>query len=391
MPDEDALTTLILQAHEAALDPGAWGRWASALEGATGGAVAMLHLDYTVPPGLDSLVAPSVEPDRLRVLVERYGTADNPLVRQAAAIPPGRVIRGMQGTCREEIRAGAFQREWLGPRGLSAERGLQACADRVGASCLVLGLLASPTRPELEERDAELVARLLPHLRQAARTSRRLGALEARLAGFEAVLERSDTGIVLLDHTGRPRARNAAARRVLAEEDGLAERDGRLRAARCDVDAILGGLMASAVAGGEPPGPGGALSIPRRPDRPPLELVVAPLAPCGGEPWRERSALAAVFLADPERRWDPPERILRRLYGLTASEASLARVLIRGATVAEAAESLRITRESARTYTKRVLAKTGAARQSDLVRRVLAGPARFAPPDPTTSPPVRRV
>lgn len=49
-------------------------------------------------------------------------------------------------------------------------------------------------------------------------------------------------------------------------------------------------------------------------------------------------------------------------------EASLVLALSRGKSIAEAAEAMNLTVGSARTYTKRIYAKTGARGQSDLIR-----------------------
>lgn len=64
---------------------------------------------------------------------------------------------------------------------------------------------------------------------------------------------------------------------------------------------------------------------------------------------------------------------LRELYGLTAAEAALAAVLASGESLAEAAKTLRIGRETARFHLRNVFAKTGTRRQPALVRLILAG------------------
>jgi DNA-binding CsgD family transcriptional regulator len=65
-------------------------------------------------------------------------------------------------------------------------------------------------------------------------------------------------------------------------------------------------------------------------------------------------------------------------FGLTQVEARLAVMLTDGLALDEIAIHLGVTRTSARTYCKRVLAKTGASRQAELVRLVLTSLARLA-------------
>lgn len=59
------------------------------------------------------------------------------------------------------------------------------------------------------------------------------------------------------------------------------------------------------------------------------------------------------------------------LFGLSRSEARLAEAIAGGASLEEAARACGLTRETARTYSKRIFAKTGARGQADLVRLVL--------------------
>ncbi|MEO5604438.1 MAG: LuxR family transcriptional regulator [Novosphingobium sp.] len=64
--------------------------------------------------------------------------------------------------------------------------------------------------------------------------------------------------------------------------------------------------------------------------------------------------------------------------GLSAREAALADAISRGRSIVEAGAGLQLTQETARNYSRRIYAKTGASGQADLVRRLLAGLAPFA-------------
>ncbi len=68
---------------------------------------------------------------------------------------------------------------------------------------------------------------------------------------------------------------------------------------------------------------------------------------------------AVVAITDPEAAPEPPEGVLRQLYGLTPAEAALARALAAGRSVQEYAEEAGITAETARWHLKRVFARTG--------------------------------
>ena len=67
--------------------------------------------------------------------------------------------------------------------------------------------------------------------------------------------------------------------------------------------------------------------------------------------------------------------MLRTLFKLTQAECRLVVAICAGASLVDAAQSLGITRETAKSYLKHVFAKTGTSRQSELVAMIsrLAG------------------
>jgi DNA-binding CsgD family transcriptional regulator len=66
----------------------------------------------------------------------------------------------------------------------------------------------------------------------------------------------------------------------------------------------------------------------------------------------------------------PPAAILQTAYRLTPAEARLAQAVSGGLSLAEAANQFSITAATARSQLKAIFAKTGATRQSDLLRLV---------------------
>lgn len=64
--------------------------------------------------------------------------------------------------------------------------------------------------------------------------------------------------------------------------------------------------------------------------------------------------------------------------GLSTREAALAEAISQGRSIVEAGAELHLTPETARNYSKRIYAKTGATGQADLVRLILTGLAPFA-------------
>lgn len=83
---------------------------------------------------------------------------------------------------------------------------------------------------------------------------------------------------------------------------------------------------------------------------------------------------AVVFMSDPER--EPPtwQTLLRRLFGLTRTEAEVAVLMLGGERVDGIARARRTSYSTARTHLNRILGKVGVQSQADLIRALLGGP-----------------
>lgn len=100
-----------------------------------------------------------------------------------------------------------------------------------------------------------------------------------------------------------------------------------------------------------------------------VDMLVTPVF---GETISGHGTAAAIVYVSGDRR-SQADRCdqLVDLFGLLPSEARLAWLLAQATSIAEAAEALGITVETARNYSKKIYAKTGAKGHADLVRIVL--------------------
>jgi DNA-binding CsgD family transcriptional regulator len=88
-------------------------------------------------------------------------------------------------------------------------------------------------------------------------------------------------------------------------------------------------------------------------------------------------AVIAYVQGDVSASAEPCDQ-LRRLFKLSLNEGRLALALARGVSIAEAAQELDLTLETARTYSKKIYAKVGARGQVDLVRIIHRSLLRIA-------------
>ncbi|MGB8900262.1 MAG: hypothetical protein WCC90_13965, partial [Methylocella sp.] len=164
---------------------------------------------------------------------------------------------------------------------------------------------------------------------------------------------------------------NAKAEDLVWRQTGLRDERGRLAAATPSLTARLRALARQGLRprGGEGHA-GGTLELSCGENCPPLLAHVIPLA-------RNRTAAsldldrpaAALFVFDPAANLDATAQRFAVQFGLTRAETRILVELVRGNGLLSAAEQLKITEATARTHAKRILAKTGTCRQTELIRR----------------------
>jgi DNA-binding CsgD family transcriptional regulator len=231
----------------------------------------------------------------------------------------------------------------------------------------VVSVCRRKTRP-FGEAQVALMRELMPHLKRALQVHARLVEADARAHGLGVALHALDTGAMLVGNRGRVLFVNDSARATLALHDGLTIERGELRAERPRDTAALRGLISGAAETGSGAGllSGGVLLLGRPSSRRALQLIVSPVSP--GEALMEPRAHAIIFVTDPERVRKPDVALLRRVHGLSRSEADVAHCLLQDKSVRETSGVLGISINTVRFHLKQLFAKTGTARQSQLVR-----------------------
>jgi DNA-binding CsgD family transcriptional regulator len=238
-----------------------------------------------------------------------------------------------------------------------------------------MGILRARKERPFGQSEVRSLRHLAPHLNRALRVTLRNREMEARSDALAESVNRVLTAIVLTDGFGRIAEANSLARAILEDADGLLIRDGALRAARSDDNAILARLIleaAGGVAGLTSIRKSGVMQVARPSCRRPLALVVLPTRNSAW-PFGRSHAVTIVF-ADPERAPEADSDLLSRLYGFTAREAAVAALLLRGRSPSEAAGELATSENTVRTHIRHIFDKTRVERLTDLVRLLMQGP-----------------
>jgi DNA-binding CsgD family transcriptional regulator len=177
-------------------------------------------------------------------------------------------------------------------------------------------------------------------------------------------LDQLAMGLIITDSSGTVIQMNLVAELIVEIEDGLLVRNHQLCAKRVFETSKVAKLIAGATGKDKPGMAAGRMLIGRCDGLPAYVLTVTPLH-TGLALSAPRFAMLTII--DPARHF-PSERDMTEFFGLSPAETRLARALLTGKTLAQAAgaSSIRIT--TARTQLRSILRKVGAKRQSDLVR-----------------------
>jgi DNA-binding CsgD family transcriptional regulator len=220
------------------------------------------------------------------------------------------------------------------------------------------------------------------HLAAGLRTLAVLCEQRLQTALATAALGRLGVGQLAFDGEGRVMACDPLAEAMLTlvpEPGGRAGRRLQLRAdAARRIDAACQALAADTQAPGQVIRIDEARAIDLLLRRSDLVLAEPGARPAVIGVLRTDSLCTDVLRNDAREAARAAIRTLAARHGLSANEAALAHALSQGERLAEAGARLNLTVETARNYSKRIYAKTGARGQADLVRIVLTGLAPLA-------------
>jgi DNA-binding CsgD family transcriptional regulator len=362
--DEAAFGNLVESIYDMALEPALWRGLLERLA-QTFGANAIGFEQENMERGTGTALALGVDDTFLSSYFEYYSgrnilrRLENPREKMRNFVPT--ITVDEEQLPKPEFMRTEFYADFLRPARLHSLMTLGLWSRDVNFGGLTI--FRPATRSGFERADITLGEALQPHLIRAFRLSEKLAESRMLNDGLSTALDRSPYGLLVLSADGRVRHANAAAQRMLAEPGGISVLGGKLVASDAADSQRLQAMVAAAGAAGRT---GNATSIRRRGERSPLSVVAAPVA-------AERFSLfhaepgVVVCVSDPDAASSVSESFLRDLFGLTGAQARVARALMEGQTLREAAETLGLSFNTVRVHLARIFEKTGANRQAELV------------------------
>ena len=232
---------------------------------------------------------------------------------------------------------------------------------------LVITMRRSSAARAYDLVDEACVARFLPHLQRALQLGRQLEWLAAaQRAEFDRI-DRSLTPTLIVDRRRTIAYSNEAAKTFLKRGDCIRNLGRRLSTTQHTPTERLKGMIVAATddsAQGDS-GSAGGLFVSRK-DNLPAAIVCKRFSPV-----REDDSPSAILFIRASAAQQLTCDVLKSLFGLTHSEALVARALTEGKSIGEIASDAGISLNTTRVHLKNAFGKTGTSRQAHLVALLL--------------------
>lgn len=360
---EDLFERAFERALDAAVAPELWPDALALLAAASGAAGAALISSASVVGGL-------VTSDSLAAVAREMSARNGELVNSRMERGLRLVRSGFRGLVTEahiftpeELLRDAFQ-------GMMERHGYRSFAGQVilrhPETQIVLTLERRPAEGIFTSDELDRLDDVFRRMRGVARLAAEFGLRQG--LGMVDAFDRLAVPALLLGATGRTlRANEQAAQLVGDVIDLRAGRPvARVKAAnahlQAEIDRSTKDSAARHVRAGAP------VMLPRPGDPRPVVADLVPLPRPAGDIFAP--ARAIMLMSDLRRRPRAPFDRLRQLFRLTHREAKLLGTLAEGVDLAEAAERLGITVNTARAHLKALFAKTETRRQGELIALV---------------------
>ncbi|WP_374384718.1 helix-turn-helix transcriptional regulator [Dongia sp.] len=264
----------------------------------------------------------------------------------------------------EEMVESRFFQEWATPQGLVDF--VTVALDKSRSSAALLGVFRHASQGAADEKIMRRMGLLAPHVRRAVLIGRVLEQKSAEASVFADALDSLGSALILIDRDGRILHANAAAYLLLDTAEPCRIQGGKLTFNDRAANDSLRCLLTTPASGRLP------CDLRLTLDRQDGERFLAHALPLTFRRTRGGShgAAAVICLQRAALELEATPSLIAKSYGLTPTELRVLLAIVEIGGVPETADSLGIGEGTVKTHLRRIFAKTGVARQADLVRLI---------------------
>ena len=381
----DRFSTTVQSIHAAALQPEGWPQALAHIAALHNAPKALAFTPLTQPDDGGFVLAHAIAQSFLQEWAERYLPHDvwTTQARDRDLLHDGRVLLGEDLVPDAQLVQSIFYREFLARQGIRRLcSGVVFSGRMAGLPSTTCSVFRGSDGAPFTEADRHLHALVVRHLSLALGAALRLRDAEFRLATSLQALDRLHGAVLLMGPRGNVLFANRTALAMLTQAHGLALRAGHpmhdavgwLHTTRADLQSALDAEIRAALAN-DPLHPSHfahGLRIPHPTAQGEWVVQAVPLAEQNAAWGSPLQPVAIVFLTDPQATLVLNAALLRRLYGISASECRVAQELLRGQTLQDAARQLHLGENTVKTHLHQLFEKTQTHRQQQLIRLLLS-------------------
>ncbi|BAM92854.1 putative transcriptional regulator, LuxR family [Bradyrhizobium oligotrophicum S58] len=364
MSEDDKLNSVVSHIYDAVLNPGLWGAALERLARFVSGEAGTLCLEDLTAKFVSAGHDIGSDLEYMQIHSELYGDYFDPLTA-VSQLEVEEVVSLLELVPHREDCARLFYQEHRTPRGHATKAAIGTREDDDG----LLGLHRGAPDEVIDDAMRRRISLVAPHIRRAILIGKVFGRKFGEAAIFASILDQLNAGLFLIDRDGRIIHANTTGRRILGTDDFLRAINGRLVARDTDANRAMQAAFARKGAL-EMDAKGIALSLTAE-DRDCHVVHVLPQRLAAG-PGTARSGAVTAAVVVCKTRLELPlaPDIIGRAYQLTPTELRVLLALVNVGGISEVAASLGVSVSTIKTHVGRLFAKTGSARQADLVKLV---------------------
>lgn len=246
-----------------------------------------------------------------------------------------------------------------------------AWLQRSGNHLTSISIQGTADRGPFDSDALDRVRPLIPHVRRALSIRERFERQELQASALRSAFDHAACGVMVLDDRGHVLCASDSVIRDLMSTGSIKRR----LCSSCELVGPLARRIRELEAASRSNGArvGGVVELPR-PKRRPLSVALAPL-PQTNSFWLSAPPRWVALVTDPDRTMQASIPVIMQHLHISEREAEITAALCAGDTLAQVAIRFGISPHTARSHLKSVYLKTGIHSKTELVRRVVSGPA----------------